>query len=89
MAMKEEVTFHVDTEMHTGMRRISALVPDLVLNMYGPKVLEAVMLDITSRIVQHWWDTHSGEVMEMLAPGLIAETIKAKLAAEMAKKVLG
>lgn len=88
--MREEVTIQIDAYDHvSGGKAITAHFSNAVLNQIGPAVLPGVVNAISDRIVAEWWKTHSAAVLEQLAPGLLAATLRTKLENLIATKVLG
>lgn len=87
--VKENVTIEVYRHTDKAITTISMNVRETLFQYYGPHILKATVEGLMKRLEQEWYDRYGAELLEQMAPGVIGATIRTKLEAEIAKKVLG
>jgi len=83
-----EITLKVSDHSSGRGRVFSVEVTDQAFAFYGTALITTIVQALEKRIEDAWWEQHSAELLEQLAPGIIAATIRTKLEAQIAKKVL-
>lgn len=92
MEREREVTIKTtvqDWDTTFGNRKtiITAEVANELLQPLTPKVLQAALEEIGHRLTEKWLETHGQEVLDQLAPGVIAEAIKVKVTEHVYKSM--
>lgn len=62
---------------------------DIEWQHFTKDVVRVALERIVEQLTKDWLELHGPETLEQLSPGVMAGAIKAKLEAEIAKKVLG
>jgi hypothetical protein len=85
----DEITLRADSfndSRGSGMV-VTATVMDKVSHQYRSAIIHEVMQGIADRLIEEWLTAHSAEVLEQIAPGALANTIREGVEKRIAERI--
>jgi hypothetical protein len=89
MSEKQQITLTVRDDAATNGKWFSAYASDTVLHMFGTRIVESIMRNLSERVEREWMDRHSQEVLESIDPTAVSRAVKLAIETRIATTILG